>query len=284
MSVARDTRIPQALRLRIAGIPFAVLSHHLTDHRWLHSTYRQFVSDEAPRVRLAIRRAGGASLGDAGPSPLLQNGPGWSLQARHFRLTEVEADRSYEAVVASNAGIADLMRTWFSRVLLRAGGMLLHAAGVIRGEHALLVSGPSGSGKTTLARLAGRQTVLSDESVAILPGSAGLVGRKTFFAHGTPFFGEMMQAAANACAPIGTVFLIGPEHASQDPGVCRVVRVSPAHSAAALLTQTFLRTLSRDSLETLLPLVSELTGEVRVRRLEFTPVPGIWEGLDGLLG
>jgi len=232
---------------------------------------------------LAIHRASQRFAGEAWPERISRDDPGWSAQARYFRLREVEAARRYEAIVAANAGIADLMRTWFSRVLLCSGGVLLHAAAVIRKERALVFSGPSGSGKTTLARLAGSQTILSDESVAIAPAPTGPGGRTALLAHGTPFFGEMVQAAANACAPIGALFLIGPDRSPAGPGLCRAAPVSPARSAAELLAHTFLRTLSRSSVEALLPILGELAGTARIMRLDFAPVPGIWEGLDGLL-
>jgi len=232
---------------------------------------------------LVIHRTGQRFLGEGLSDRIVRDGSGWSAQAKHYWLREVEPARCYEAIVAANAGIADLMRTWFSRVLLCSGGVLLHAAAVIRKERALIFSGPSGSGKTTLARLAGSQTILSDESVAVAPAPAGPGGRTALLAHGTPFFGEMAQAATNACAQIGAVFLIGPDRSPAGPEVCRAAPVSPARSAADLLAQTFLRTLSRTSAEALLPILEELAGKARIMRLEFAPVPGIWEGLDGLL-
>jgi hypothetical protein len=194
---------------------------------------------------------------------------------------EVEAGRRYEAVVARDAGIADLIRTWFSRVLLHAGGVLLHAAAMVRGGRALVFSGPSGSGKTTLARLAKPQTVLSDESVAILPASADQEAGPGFLAYGTPFFGELLHAAANVSAPIAAIFLLRPDRGGS-PRPCRVVEVSPSAAAAALLSQTFLRTPSRECVQALLPLVSGLASRVPIRRLDFAPVAGIWEVLDGL--
>ncbi|MFA5026847.1 MAG: hypothetical protein WC713_03160 [Candidatus Methylomirabilota bacterium] len=234
-------------------------------------------------MHLTVRSAARARLEEAGADRIGPGGPVWTVSARSFRLREIESGRRYEALVAPGAGLADLMRNWFSRVLLCSGGILLHAAAVIRNGRALLFSGPSGSGKSTLAKLAGSQTVLSDESVAVLPAFAGRGRPAPLVAHGTPFFGELAHAAANACAPIGAVFLIGPSRTPLGAGLCRVAPVSPARSAAELLAQTFLRTLSGDSAEALFPILEELAARTRVMRLEFAPEPGIWEGLDGLL-
>jgi hypothetical protein len=278
MLASPDARIP----LQIAGIPFSLWSDHPAHNAWVRSAYARFASVEAPRVHLTIQRAKRATLAVPAPDPASPKGSGWTLRSPRFHLHEVEAGCRYEAMVAADDGIANLMRTWFSRVLLHAGGILLHAAATVRGGRALVFSGPSGSGKTTLARLAGPQTVLSDESVAILRAPDGRDPGPGFLAYGTPFFGEMMQAAANVSAPIGAIFLIRPERSPCGPGPCRVAEVSPAASAAALLAQTFLDTLSRERVEALLPLLSGLAARVSIRRLEFTPVPGIWEGLDGL--
>jgi hypothetical protein len=272
MPAPADARIP----LQIAGIPFCVCSDHPAHNAWLRSAYAGFASGEAPTMHLTIRTA--KRLAAASP-----HGAGWTLRTPFFVLHELEAGRRYEAMVARNIGIADLVRTWFSRVLLHAGGILLHAAATVRGGRAVVFSGPSGSGKTTLARLAAPQTVLSDESVAILRAASGGYPEPGFLAYGTPFFGEMMQAT-NAAAPIGAIFLISPDRSPSGSGPCRVAEVSPAGAAAALLAQTFLRTLSRECVEPLLPLVSGLAAHVPIRRLDFTPVPAIWEGLDALRG
>ena len=172
------------------------------------------------------------------------------------------------------------MRTWLSYVLLSRGGMLLHAAAVIRSGKALVFAGPSGSGKTTLARLAGPQPVLSDESVAITRGPRRRRGRAVFYAHGTPFFGELMGAAVNKRAPIGEVFLIRPPGSGSNDDSFRLADVSPSRSMAELLSQTFLRVLSPNSLNIVLSLLDEFVGSVQIRRLEFAPTPEIWKFID----
>ncbi len=57
--------------------------------------------------------------------------------------------------------------------ILRQGGLLLHAAGVVRGGRAHIFFGPSGAGKTTVTRLSPRDVVLSDDLTLIVPGTDG---------------------------------------------------------------------------------------------------------------
>jgi hypothetical protein len=91
-----------------------------------------------------------------------------------------------------------------SLVVLRKGGVMLHAAAVVDAGRALVFCGPSESGKTTVARLAGRRPVLSDETVALRPDDVG------YRACATPFFGEAGPVAAqtNAEAAPAAIFFL----------------------------------------------------------------------------
>jgi hypothetical protein len=62
-----------------------------------------------------------------------------------------------------------------------AGGLLLHAAGLARGERGFLLLGPSGVGKTTAARHAAGARVLNDDLVLLMPAPDG------WRIHATPF-------------------------------------------------------------------------------------------------
>ena len=285
MSAASALRTPQPLHFQIAGIPFSVLSEHPAHDRWLRTTYQHFAVSQVPRIHLSIQRSRHKRLGIHSARQVYWKGTCWVLESKYFHIREIEPRRSYRATVASHVGIADLMRTWFSVVLLANGGILLHAGAVVRAGRAIVFSGPSGSGKTTLARLAGQQPVLSDESVAIAPGpTPGRNGDNVLYAFGTPFFGEMTEGVVNHRAPVGEVFLISANRSLVTGDPCRVADVSPAHSVGELLAQTFLRSLSRDALDVLFPILEAFVGRVRIRRLEFTPTPDVWRAIDELCG
>lgn len=284
MSASPASRTPHPLHFQIAGIPFSVLSEHPVHDRWLRTTYRRFTVSQASRIHLSIQTSRHKSLGIRSAEQVYWDGPRWIVESKYFHIREVEPRRSYRATAASHVGIADLMRTWFSAVLLGNGGILLHAGAVVRAGRAIVFSGPSGSGKTTLARLAGQQLVLSDESVAIAPGPTGRNGNNVLYAFGTPFFGEMMEGVVNDRAPVGEVFLISANRSLVTGDPCRVADVSPAHSVGELLAQTFLHSLSRDALEALFPILEAFVDSVRIRRLEFTPTPDVWRAIDDLCG
>jgi hypothetical protein len=84
------------------------------------------------------------------------------------------------------------------------GGLLLHAAAVVRKGRAFVFAGPSGSGKTTITGLSKVKKILSDEIVAITHDK-----HKRVFAGSTPFWGEMGTGPSSRKSyPVGSVFFL----------------------------------------------------------------------------
>ena len=75
------------------------------------------------------------------------------------------------------------LRVLLSEILVKRGGLLVHAAAVGR----RFFPGASGSGKSTLASIAPRRRVLSDELVAVIQAPHG------FELCGTPFWGSFVR-------------------------------------------------------------------------------------------
>lgn len=83
------------------------------------------------------------------------------------------------------------LRLAYSVLTSRAGGLLIHASGLARGDSALVACGKSGDGKSTLARLSAfRATVLTDEVMQLFPDGrvAGTPFRSDFDNVGAPGF------------------------------------------------------------------------------------------------
>ena len=78
------------------------------------------------------------------------------------------------------------LRVLCATQIMLQGGLLLHAAAVVRNSKAFIFAGPSGSGKTTITRLSGAKKILSDEIVAIIRDK-----HNRMLAGSTPFWGEM---------------------------------------------------------------------------------------------
>jgi hypothetical protein len=88
--------------------------------------------------------------------------------AGHINLAEQHAALTLNS--AAPVEDADyFIRTIFALRLFEAGGLLFHAAGLVRQERGYLFFGHSGSGKTTVSRLSPEAIVLNDDLVALLP-------------------------------------------------------------------------------------------------------------------
>ena len=96
------------------------------------------------------------------------------------------------------------LRSLTSALLLRAGGLMLHSAGLIRNGRAYLFPGKSGAGKSTLSRLAAAAgcEVISDEINMLRPRGTG------FRVYGSPFWGELRAAGRPGSWPLGGIFLL----------------------------------------------------------------------------
>lgn len=96
------------------------------------------------------------------------------------------------------------LRSLLSVLLLRAGGFMLHSAGIVKKGRAYLFLGKSGAGKSTLAKLAAEAgaEVISDEINLLRPGKGG------FRVYGSPFWGEMRADGRQGSWPLGGVFLL----------------------------------------------------------------------------
>lgn len=127
----------------------------------------------APRITLRLERAGPPSIGVSldirvtgsrvavrGPGIIgganAATGQGWCILPR--RLTEGASALANEAV--------DALLLF---LLARSGRTPLHAAGILLGERALVLTGPSGSGKSTLALAAAYRglRLLADDMVFV---------------------------------------------------------------------------------------------------------------------
>jgi hypothetical protein len=78
-------------------------------------------------------------------------------------------------------GLENFLRVVTASFVLDQGGLLLHAAGIVRGGRAYIFFGPSGSGKTTVTRLSPDDLVLSDDMTLLVPN------RGRYEAAGIPF-------------------------------------------------------------------------------------------------
>ena len=121
-----------------------------------------------------------------------------------------------QLALASAHPVEDLdyfLRAVFALLAFDAGGLLFHAAGILKEGRVFLFFGPSGSGKSTIARLSTQASVLNDDLVLLMPSSGG------WDVHATPFWNptQVRPAAAQTGRLAGIFKLVQDQQACAAP-------------------------------------------------------------------
>ena len=155
---------------------------------------------------------------------------------------------------------------YFLRVCLAlaahdAGGLLLHAAGIVEAGRAFLFFGSSGSGKTTVAKVSPPGSVLNDDLVLLRPQDSG------WQAYGTPFSNPSQVTPHTGSAPAAALLRL-----VQSTDV-RLDRMDDARALAELLASTpVLNGAPFPPIERLLAILDDLPAYA----LHFRPDPSFW--------
>jgi hypothetical protein len=263
------------LSLAIAGVSAEIATRdpHVADV--VRERYKGFLSGdgaaERPRWRIELDAPTSASpiSDDVVVRP----------DGRPDRFVVSRGDLSGTVDLAERRGTASLatpnefavdtfLRIVYSLALVDAGGLIVHAASLMRRGRAFLFCGRSGAGKTTLARLSRDATLLSDELSIVRITDRGI------HCHGTPFWGELARAGEDCAAPLRAIYFLrqGPRHA--------VEPVSPRAAVERLLPNVLF--FAREPLLTarVFDLAATLVATVPCADLTFRLDAGFWEVID----
>jgi len=180
------------LPLSIAGIGVAVECNDASLAAGLRQRYRAFPA--AGTVQLTARVH---LTGQLRATALLDTGTVFRDGVLHFTAP------GYEGFINEETGVARLLlsstqpledvdyflRVAYALLALRAGGLLFHAAGIVRKGRGYLFFGHSGSGKTTVAKLSPDDLVLSDDLVLLVPEG------QRWVVHATPFWNPPLTSS-----------------------------------------------------------------------------------------
>jgi len=180
----------------------------------------------------------------------------WDPVAGHGRIVQSANPYAIDAA----------LRIIHSLLLAQEGGLLMHAASVVRNGKAFLFTGVSGAGKTTISRLAPADaTLLTDEISYLTRNGHG------YIAHGTPFAGELAKVGENVRAPLAGLYLLqkGPENS-----------ISPVRASAAvrgLMENVLFFAHDPKLVSMVFESACELVCRVPVYRLTFVLDQRVWE-------
>lgn len=150
-----------------------------------------------------------------------------------------------------------------------SGGMLFHAAGILRDGQAYVFFGHSGAGKTTVSRLSGEANVMNDDLLLLHPEKGA------WAVYSTPFFNPTQVAPrGNRNAPLARMFQL-----VQNREVY-LENASPGQTLAELIASIpVISTDPRRTLE-LIARCQVMMAQVPVYRLHFRKDDTFWKAIE----
>lgn len=153
-------------------------------------------------------------------------------------------------------------------VAFEAGGLMFHAAGILRRGKAYVFYGHSGSGKTTIAHLSAGEQIISDDLLLIMPSPEG------WQAHATPFWNQWHAQPPTVPEPLFGLFrLVKDQRVYLEP-------VSRAHAVAEMAGSAPVISADPDRSQALLQRCQSILDTVPAYRLHFLKDTSFWRVID----
>ncbi|MEW6716765.1 MAG: hypothetical protein AB1345_04580 [Chloroflexota bacterium] len=262
---------PEAVDLHLGQLRVQVLSSDTRLITGLNRLWQGFLGKGSADCRLQVEL-----VGEQRSSPWSDQGLTWREGSACFTALGYEGwidlrQGEGRLRLSSRFPLEDVdyfVRVAVAMLAFDAGGVLFHAAGILRGEGVVLFYGPSGAGKTTVARHSPAGSVLNDDLVLMLPeGNVWMV-----FA--TPFWNPTQALPASQQARLLALFRL-----VQD---LRVLArpLTGASSLAAWLASVPVLTTDPTRNHQLLQLGQRLLGSVPAYELHFLPDSSFWAVVD----
>ena len=246
----------EALLIRVGGVSLKLRNMDAALWERARRRYAAFETEEGTGFPVVITQGIGVRL-PRSTGAFCYEVAGASLQLGRTRAVVTGVHNEY--------ALDSVLRVLLTRLLLPTPGFLLHAATVVQDGKAYVFMGRSGAGKSTVASLSPPGSVLTDE-ISLLRRIEG-----TWYAHGTPFWGEFRAAGQNRRVPLERVYALAQAVSNRTEGLA----ARPA--LAGLLGNTLFFSAGRQERELLLRAQMSLIESVPVQRLEFRSDETFWE-------
>jgi hypothetical protein len=198
-----------SITITIAGIATRFLLDSGPLAEAIEDRYESFITDDQPlstyRVTTfdaqTVGTGNGSTLGEQ-PVLLLEDGR-LDMRRSDFRGRFSVSDRQGTLEVHESIYCFDAFyRVFYTWLMLKRGGFMLHASSVVYKGQGYIFTGSSGSGKSTISGLSSETTLLSDELTAVLRKDG------EYIVHGNPFWGDFQKGTAREQAPVSHLFFL----------------------------------------------------------------------------
>ena len=265
------------LTINIAGLKLLLESNNPVVLNDLFNRYKAFDCNEESQLSIRI---------------IVKD---WDIKKSKLRLEPVFHDGrlyfpfpDYEGEIDLGRGVAEIavprssavedadyfIRVTTSLLVFRAGGILLHGAGIIRNGKACIFLGHSGSGKTTVARLSPNDQVLNDDLVVIMPHQFQEGCNLGWTVYGTPFWNPDQVTPSQGEAQLYGMYLL-----EKDRRVY-LDRLERGYAVAEIVSNVPVITLEPEANLRLLERVSLLVEVIPVYQLHFLPDGSFWQTIE----
>ena len=257
--------------IEIGGVAVRLLTDEIAFLDLVQKRYDGFLSSrQGAEVDLTVDLVPPGIVSNQEDVRVVREPSRWLAERGDFRLLWDPQSRTAQLRQSANPYSLDtVLRILHTLFLARQGGFLLHAASAIRDHRAFLFFGRSGAGKTTIARLAPSDAaLLTDEISYVRRQQSG------YFAHGTPFTGELGKSGENISAPIaGLYYLV------QAPRNNRTL-MNPTEAVRALLESVLFFAEDPELVNLVFQSACDVVTRVPVYSLEFKRDQSVWDILE----
>lgn len=255
------------VRLDIGGLGYDLECTDRGLAGWLKARCRYFPAESPKRLNASLNIERGEQTASLLQQPLrfVQGVLTWESPLCRGRIDPWQAWGSL--TINSSQPQADaeyFLRAACALFSFENGGLLFHAAGVVRNEKAYLFFGHSGSGKTTVASFSPEGTVLNDDLVLLMPNQG------IWWAYPTPFWN-----AADAPAPSSPAPLVGLYRLKQDRSVF-LERMEPGVAVAEMLSNAPLISADASRSRELIQRCQAILAAVPAHALHFQTNDSFW--------
>ncbi len=282
-------------RLRIAGVLFAVSSEQAVRLRIVNPLYKAFVGRAIPekeKLKICIRLVMGSLPVLDGMKKVYDTGESWSMfeDADHLWISlhpsrhakpfwvarfdrRVKRVEYYCGLPGAKTGkkpmeivhpvYYPLDQLLLMHFLAGRKGIMVHAAGVVKGGKAAIFPGASGAGKSTFSQLlakAGTGRLLSDERL-IVREIDGILR-----AFGTPWAGTA-GIARNGSAPLAGIYFL--KHGQGN----EMRKLDNAEALEKMLPLVSIPWYDPDTVSSIITFIKRLVAKVPAYEMSFTPGP-----------